>query len=172
MKLQRIDSTRMRSPRAIRVLAIAMLALAINGCTKLMADQTANLMIESAPVVEMEEDPIIAEAATLSGLKTVEGMLFLSPKNEKLLQTVTQSFAGYGAAFIQPDWALRDSGRGSFDCRFEIADFGLEKDELRIAEYGFRMGGSVENLRPLCSSPSDPSSGTGKSVFFPPKSEI
>lgn len=78
------------------------------GCARMMADQTGALMIRTAPAVEMEEDPIIAEAATVSNLKMIEGLLIVSPENEDLLATMTKAFAGYGSAFIEPDWSLRD----------------------------------------------------------------
>jgi hypothetical protein len=73
-----------------------------------MVDQTASMMIETAPVVEMEEDLVLAEAATVSNLTMVEAMLRISPRNETLLMMATKSFAGYGAAFVEPAWSLRD----------------------------------------------------------------
>jgi len=65
-------------------------------------------MIKTAPTIEMEGDPVLAEAATLSNLKMIEGMLLISPRNESLLMMATKSFAGYGAAFVEPAWSLRN----------------------------------------------------------------
>ncbi len=94
--------------RGACLLLLLATALGAGGCAKLLADQTAELMIRTTPAMESEPDPVIAEAAMLSGLKTIEGLLSISPKNEKLLMTVTQSFAGYGAAFVEPEWVLRE----------------------------------------------------------------
>jgi len=98
-------------PRPCRAGAVAMLALIslfTAGCARMMANQTASMMVRTAPVVEMEEDPIIAEAATLSNMKMVEGLLLVSPENETLLMTMTKAFAGYGSAFVEPQLSLRD----------------------------------------------------------------
>jgi hypothetical protein len=35
-------------------------------------------------------------------------MLLVSPRNESLLMMATKSFAGYGAAFVEPAWSLRN----------------------------------------------------------------
>jgi len=66
------------------------------------------MIVKMAPAIEMEGDLVLAEAATLSNLKMVEGMLLMSPRNESLLMTATKSFAGYGAAFVEPAWSLRN----------------------------------------------------------------
>jgi hypothetical protein len=85
-----------------------LLSLVHAGCARLLVNQTASMMVETAPAIEMEQDPVLAEAATLSNLTMIEGMLRISPRNEILLMMATKSFAGYGAAFVQPAWSLRD----------------------------------------------------------------
>jgi len=95
-----------RSAWAVIVLALATLCTA--GCARIIANQAAPAMVGMAPVFEMEEDPVIAEVATLANLKMVEGLLLASPKNETLLMTMTKAFAGYGTAFVEPEQSLRD----------------------------------------------------------------
>jgi hypothetical protein len=98
----------LKNLKAPAVFLFAVASLSTTGCARLMADQTALLIDRTSPVIEREEDPVIAEAATLSNLSMVEGLLAVSPENETLLMTVTKAFAGYGSAFIEPEWSLRD----------------------------------------------------------------
>lgn len=108
MKGAEIDCTLPRGRGGWGLFLLVVLCLAITACARVMINQTASMMIKTAPIIEMEEDPVLAEAATLSNLKMVEAMLFMSPRNESLLMTVTKSFAGYGAAFVEPAWSLRN----------------------------------------------------------------
>ena len=108
MKHIAIDCSPPRGRTRWGLLLLSVFSLTNAACAHIMVDQTASLMIETAPVIEMEEDPVLAEAATLSNLKTIEGMLLISPRNESLLMMATKSFAGYGAAFVEPAWSLRN----------------------------------------------------------------
>jgi hypothetical protein len=107
MKDAEIGRIASHGPGVWGLFLLALLSLASTACARIVVDQTASMMIETAPVIEMEEDPLLAEAATLANLKTVEAMLFLRPQNEQLLMTVTKSFAGYAATFVEPAWSLR-----------------------------------------------------------------
>jgi hypothetical protein len=108
MKRAQIDWNLPRGRRGWGLLSLVVLSLVNASCARIMVDQTASMMIRTAPVVEMEEDPVLAEAATLSNLEMIEGMLLVRPRNESLLMMATKSFAGYGAAFVEPAWSLRD----------------------------------------------------------------
>ncbi|MBW2395553.1 MAG: hypothetical protein JRG95_14930, partial [Deltaproteobacteria bacterium] len=90
------------------VVMLVVLALSTAGCARIVAGQTASIMLRAASVVETEGDLVIAEAATVSNLKMVEGLLLVSPENETLLMTMTKAFAGYGSAFVEPELSLRD----------------------------------------------------------------
>jgi len=95
--------------RAGLAIAIAFTFASTNtGCARLIAGRAAWIMVDAVPLMEREEDPVIAEASTLSNLSLLEAMLNLSPRNETLLMMVTKAYAGYGAAFVEPDWSLRD----------------------------------------------------------------
>jgi hypothetical protein len=94
--------------RAGAVVVLALATLGASGCARIMANRAAPMMVGMAPVIETEGDPVIAEVATLSNLKMVEGLLLASPENETLLMTMTKAFAGYGAAFVEPEQSLRD----------------------------------------------------------------
>ena len=87
---------------------LLLLAMVHTGCAAIVANTAASVMDRSTPIVEMEEDPVLAEAVALSNLKLLESMLYLSPRNETLLMMVTKSFGGYAAAFVEPEWSLRD----------------------------------------------------------------
>jgi len=101
-----IACSRLYGAGAIAILALMSLLGA--GCTHLVTSQGASLMLRISPAIESEEDPIIAEAATLSNLKIVDGLLLLSPENETLLMTTTKAFASYATAFVEPPLSLRD----------------------------------------------------------------
>jgi hypothetical protein len=94
--------------RVAAAVLLAFATLGTAGCARIMANRAAPVMVGMAPVMETEGDPVIAEVATLSNLKIVEGLLLASPENETLLMTMTKAFAGYGAAFVEPEQSLRD----------------------------------------------------------------
>lgn len=108
MRRPEIDRALSRRGGGWALFLLLPLALLHAGCARVLVDQTASMMVATAPAIEMEEDPALAEAATLSNLTMIEGMLLLSPRNETLLMMATRSFAGYGAAFVEPAWSLRD----------------------------------------------------------------
>jgi hypothetical protein len=89
------------------VIAISLASMNI-GCARIIAGRAAWIMADAVPLMEREEDPVIAEATTLSNLSLLETMLNMSPRNQRLLMMVTKAYAGYGAAFVEPDWSLRD----------------------------------------------------------------
>jgi hypothetical protein len=108
MKTSKNPASVRNRPAARAVALIAVLSVSANGCVRILADQTASLINRTAPVIEREADPVLAEAATLSNLSMVEGLADISPENETLLMTMTKAFAGYGSAFVEPEWSLRD----------------------------------------------------------------
>ena len=108
MKDAETDCAVPRGCGASGLFLLVLLSLVNAACARVAINQTASMMVKTAPAIEMEEDPVLAEAATLSNLTMIEGMLRIDPRNENLLMMATKSFAGYGAAFVEPAWSLRD----------------------------------------------------------------
>lgn len=79
------------------------LVVALSGCSlrKVAVDAVGSAIAGSGTSYAREEDPELAAAAAPFGLKTVEGLLDVSPRNEGLLLSAASSFTQYAYAFVQ-----------------------------------------------------------------------
>lgn len=77
------------------------------GCTSAAARMTVDVMWAASPVMQHEDDPVLAEAAVLANLKTFDGLASLLPDNETLLRMAAEAYSSYAFAFLEPrTWAF------------------------------------------------------------------
>ncbi len=82
---------------------LAGLLVALSGCSlqKAAVDAAGSAIAGGGSSYAREEDPELAAAAAPFGLKTVEGLLDISPGNEGLLLSAAAGFTQYSYAFVQ-----------------------------------------------------------------------
>jgi predicted anti-sigma-YlaC factor YlaD len=92
-----------RSPRIPLFLVFAGLLASLAGCSlqKAAVDVAGSAIAGGGSGYAREEDPELAAAAAPFGLKTVEGLLDISPSNEELLLSAASGFTQYAYAFVQ-----------------------------------------------------------------------
>jgi hypothetical protein len=92
-----------RPSRAPVSVVLAGLLAVLSGCSlqKAAVDAAGSAIAGSGSSYAREEDPELAAAAAPFGLKTVEGLLDISPSNEGLLLSATSGFTQYAYAFVQ-----------------------------------------------------------------------
>jgi predicted anti-sigma-YlaC factor YlaD len=131
-----------RGPRCTRVLAAALLALALPACSvkKLAVNSLGNALAEGGKTYASDDDPELVRDAVPFGLKTVEALLEESPRHKGLLLAAASGFTQYGFAFIQQEadfvegldlaraTALRDRARKHYRRGLEYGLRGLEVD--------------------------------------------
>ncbi len=83
--------------------SLLMVAL-LFGCTgeQMLVRSSVGLARLGAAAIQEEEDLVLAEEATASQLKLVEGMLKADPANPDLLVLLAKGFGGYAFAFVEP----------------------------------------------------------------------
>ena len=89
--------------RAPVFLLLSGLLVSPAGCSlrKAAADAAGSAIAGGGSSYAREEDPELAAAAAPFGLKTVEGLLDISPRNEELLLSAASGFTQYSYAFVQ-----------------------------------------------------------------------
>jgi predicted anti-sigma-YlaC factor YlaD len=94
-------SARLR--RAPVTLILTGLLSALPGCSlqRAAVDAAGSAIAGGGSSYAREEDPDLAAAAAPFGLKTVEGLLDISPWNEGLLLSAASGFTQYSYAFVQ-----------------------------------------------------------------------
>ena len=132
----------MRARRSSRVLASALVPLALSGCSikKLAVNSLGNALAEGGSTYASDDDPDLVREAVPFGLKTVEALLEQSPRHKGLLFAAASGFTQYGFAFIQQEadfvesqdlahaTALRDRARKHYRRGLEYGLRGLEVD--------------------------------------------
>jgi TRAP transporter TatT component family protein len=125
-------------PLGLRVAPLVLLAAC--NMTTFTADQTAPVLKAAVPAFNQESDPQLAREAAPGQLKTVEGFLMASPKNEIFLKLLAQGYCEYAFGFLESD---------AEDARF--AKQQAKSDELarrasglyfRCMNYGLRLLGN------------------------------
>lgn len=122
---------------------IYLFCLMIVGCsmTKMTANQTTAILVKAAATYDRESDLELAEQASLSNLKMLEGILEVTPDNSDLLLLASSSFSRYAFGFIED--------------RIEIADEQYdfeERDRLTKRAVDFYERGKAYGLRLLAQS--------------------
>ncbi len=89
--------------RALAAFLFAGLLAALPGCSvrQAAADAAGSAIAGGGSSYAREEDPELAAAAAPFGLKTIEGLLDVSPDNEQLLLSAASGFTQYAYAFVQ-----------------------------------------------------------------------
>jgi predicted anti-sigma-YlaC factor YlaD len=84
--------------------ALALLVLA-TGCSmkRFVAGQVGSSIASGGDVFTRDDDPELVRDAIPFGLKTMESLLEIVPRHEKLLLAACQGFAQYGFAFVESE---------------------------------------------------------------------
>ncbi len=131
-----------RLARPLASIALLVMALAAQSCSlkRFAANSVANTLATGPDVFSTDEDPDLVREAVPFGLKTMESLLAIVPKNENLLLAACRGFTQYAYAFVQSDadaiegtdyaraTELRERARRLF---VRARDYGLRSLELR-----------------------------------------
>jgi len=98
----------MRKQQGPGLTGAAVISLAIfvaAGCdmAKFAAGSTVDVLVRGTPSVMEEPDTVLAEAALVSNLKMLEGLLvILGPKDKDLLESLAMGFGSYAFGYLDP----------------------------------------------------------------------
>jgi len=94
---------RSRLERAVALCALA--ALVLPGCSvkRIAANSVANALTSGQDVFATDNDPELVRDALPFGLKTLESLLGVVPRNRNLLLGACRGFTQYGYAFVQEE---------------------------------------------------------------------
>jgi len=98
------------------ILLLAVLAL-LGGCglvQKVAVGTTADILFDGTKEIETESNWELFKQGVPGNLKMMEGMLYLEPKNKKLLAGLTKGYAGYAFAVNETEY-LQDLYTGKSD---------------------------------------------------------
>jgi hypothetical protein len=119
-------------------------ALAFSGCLdKIILEGTLKGTRDAAHVFDTLSDLEVAKEGAGSSIVTLEGELSMAPDNEDGLFLLTQSWVGYGGAFIEDAWE-RAYDRGDEDEEAFQADRARQAYD-RALVYGTKL---LEKKRP------------------------
>src|SRR5512138_3150997 len=95
-----------------RLAALALLAL-VCGCSlkRMAVNSVANSIASGGDVFSRDDDPELIRDAVPFGLKTMESLLEVVPKNRNLLLAACQGYTQYAYAFVQLDGDTIESTR-------------------------------------------------------------
>jgi len=87
------------------LVAVVLATLALSGCSvkRIAANSVANALTSGQDVFASDNDPELVREALPFGLKTLESLLGIVPKNRDLLLGACRGFTQYGYAFVQGD---------------------------------------------------------------------
>lgn len=128
--------------RKLLPLAIAV-ALSSTGCIKAMlTNGQIEATRQASSVFDTIGDYELARSAAQTGLVQFEGMHKLAPDNEDALFMLTQSWVGYGFAFVEDDMeAAQDAGND------ELAEYHKRRARMaydRAVFYGLELLGHTD----------------------------
>src|SRR5574342_156930 len=134
-----------------RLLATALLGLALAGCRSIALGAAADAVSGSGGSYGKDHDPELVKAAVPFGLKTMEGLLEEKPEHEGLLLSLASGFTQYGYAFVQQDAAAAEIQGRNAEARagreraralyLRARDYGLRGLEVRHAGLAARLRG-------------------------------
>jgi predicted anti-sigma-YlaC factor YlaD len=132
---------KLRLARLFAWLTLLALVMAPSSCSlrRFAANSVANTLASGPDVFSTDDDPDLVRDAVPFGLKTMESLLQIVPKNRNLLLAACRGFTQYAYAFVQSDAdavefsdhnhasELRDRARRLF---VRARDYGLKSLEL------------------------------------------
>jgi hypothetical protein len=104
--------------------------------TRLAAKQTTAVMILAAPTYDRESDLVLAEQASASNLKMMEGLLEITPDDADLLLLTSGSFTRYAFGFIEEEVEIADE-QYEFETKAALVKRAVDFYE-RGRRYGMR----------------------------------
>ncbi len=93
-----------RSSFSLLILIPLLLSFAAGcGFKKVATKASAQVFYDATPAIDRESDVDLAEQASLSFLKMLEGFYFQNPKDKLVLLLLARSYAGYAFGFTEND---------------------------------------------------------------------
>jgi hypothetical protein len=125
------------------MVATAVVLLIAPACSlkKMTAGMTVSVARDAAKGLNDETDYELAEAAAPGNLKFLEGLYYVIPDNEELLELLAQNYAGYAFAFVEERAA--EAGAAGDDKRQEH----LQERAATLYERGGRYGLKLLGLK-------------------------
>jgi hypothetical protein len=140
----RASSVRPTRRPAVRLLAVAAIAMSATGCKRFILssamDTTTDVLYRAKPSMQQESDVELARAALPGAIKTIEGFHVANPDNEILTGMLAEAYCQYATGFIQDEWEIA-MWQGRTDDAAELREraTGLF---LRCMNYGLELLGS------------------------------
>lgn len=93
------------SARRFEATLLVVATLVVSGCSvkQFAIDQAADALADGGTTYARDDDPQLVREAVPFSLKTIEGLIEASPRNEKLLLAAARGFTQYAYAFVQQD---------------------------------------------------------------------
>jgi predicted anti-sigma-YlaC factor YlaD len=123
-------------PRLRALAALALTALAFQGCSSLGAKVAASALSSGGDTFASDDDPELVRGAVPFGLKTMESVLASRPRDADLLLTLASGFTQYGYAFVAADADAADLQGRLSDAK--ALHLRARKLFLRARDYGLR----------------------------------
>jgi hypothetical protein len=82
-----------------------LLVLALSGCSmnRMTANMTAGMLKDASHSLDREADVELARAAAPALLKTIDGLVLVSPENRTLLELTAQGYCSYAFGFLEDE---------------------------------------------------------------------
>jgi len=123
----------------VTILILLWLAMLCVGCsiTQLTVNQTVKIFEAASQTFDKEADLALADAGIMANLKTFEGLLEISPDNEKLLLLTARAFASYAFGFVEDKMEAAEVEE-DFDTAAEMRARAIDYYG-RSQRYGFKL---------------------------------
>src|SRR5439155_7872253 len=128
---------------------------ALPGCSvkRIAANSVANALTSGQDVFATDNDPELVRDALPFGLKTLESLLGIVPRNHNLLLAACRGFTQYGYAFVQEDAdyleaqdyeRAKELRRRALNLYLRARDYGVRGLELTHPGIGHALSVSPE----------------------------
>lgn len=119
------------------LLGLCILALTASGCFKQVATKaTSQIFYDASPTIDREDDVELAETASLSFLKMLEGLYRQNPKDKITLLMLTRSYAGFAYGFTENEIL---ANKGSNTKAYDKAMARAKRFYSRAKRYGLEL---------------------------------
>src|SRR5215468_1461496 len=121
--------------KGFRLSLVATLSVCACDMAKFTANQSAGMFQRASKSLDQESDMHLAREAAPGLIKTIDGMVIVSPHNEVLLELTAQAYCSYTFGFLEDDLeTLRED-----DPRYEPLRKRATGLYKRCEDYGLRL---------------------------------